>query len=259
MKDFVNTIWHAVARKVQKRVRYSEAEQTDARISAEETRKAIAEWKHPNSVSIGMGQNCCTAWYLKVSENKFASYPFDWIVTSPEIVIDILDDDFNRLLDREQIISKTYRAGHKYYHDILFGHRNPALSKDDYAYFKRCVKRWKALMAAHPPVVYVTVVLNEVDKRKDVLGGFNGSIPPPGNQSLSNFEEMMERLKQVNPNAQFLFIEQYTESNFELSITHQSADVLWIKSSMKGSNTGVQYLHELDNELMTHLFKGLNE
>lgn len=258
MKDLVNTIWHAVARKVQKRVSYSEQEKQDARTKARKVKSAIAGWKKPSATPIGMGQNCCTAWYLKISDNKKASYAFDWVVTSPELIIDVLDDDFNRFLDKRQIISKTYRAGHKYYHDIMFGHRNPALSKEDHEYFKRCVNRWKMLMEAQKPVVFVTMVLNEVNKRKDVLNGFNGQISAPRNQTLESFSEVIPRLKQENPNVQFLFIEQYTESDFELEITHQTNEIMWIKSSVKGSNTGVQYLNELDNEIITTIFRGLN-
>lgn len=240
MRDAINTFWHTIAKTVQKRVTYSEQEQSDARKSAESVRNQIANWKAEGATPIGMGQNCCTSWYMKQSENKFASYPFDWIVTSPEIIIDILDDDFNRLLDRSQIISKTYRAGHSYYHDIMFGHRNPALSNDDHAYFLRCVERWKNLMKDQPPVVFVTIVLNEVDKRKDVLNGFNGNMKPPRDQKLADFTDMISRLKRVDPNAQFLFIEQYTESDFELKIEHQTENILWLKFSVKGSNTGVQ-------------------
>lgn len=258
MRDAINTFWHTVAKAVQKRVSYSEKETAVARAKTDEVRNQISDWKVDGAIPIGMGQNCCTSWYMKTSENKLASYPFDWIVTSPEIIIDILDDDFNRLLDRDQIISKTYRAGHSYYHDIMFGHRNPALSKDDHAYFMRCVQRWKDLMEDQPPLVYVTIVLNEVEKRKDVLTGFNGQMTAPRNQKLSDFTEMMERLRQVNTNAQFLFIEQYTEADFELNIEHQTEDVLWLKFSVKGSNTGVQYLNELDDELTTSLFRGLN-
>lgn len=226
MRDAINTFWHTIAKTVQKRVTYSEQEQSDARKSAELVRNQIANWKAEGATPIGMGQNCCTSWYMKQSENKFASYPFDWIVTSPEIIIDILDDDFNRLLDRSQIISKTYRAGHSYYHDIMFGHRNPALSNDDHAYFLRCVERWKNLMKDQPPVVFVTIVLNEVDKRKDVLNGFNGKMKPPRDQKLDDFTDMISRLKRVDPNAQFLFIEQYTESDFELKIEHQTDNIL---------------------------------
>lgn len=258
MRDAINTFWHTIAKAVQKRVTYSEQEQLDARNQANIIRSQIVDWKKEGAIPIGMGQNCCTSWYMKQSENKFASYPFDWIVTSPEIIIDILDDDFERLLDRELIISKTYRAGHRYYHDIIFGHRNPALSADDHAYFQRCVSRWKELMEQQPPVVYVTIVLNEVDKRKDVLNGFNGRMKAPRDQKLADFTEMMERLKAVNPNAQFLFIEQYTESDFELTTTYQSEDVMWLRFSVKGSNTGVQYLNALDDELATTIFKGLN-
>jgi hypothetical protein len=113
-------------------------------------------------------------------------------------------------------------------------------------------------MKENPPVVYVTIVLNEVDKRKDVLNGFNGKMKAPRDQRLSDFSVLMERLKQVNPNAQFLFIDQYTESEFKLEIQHQTDEVMWLRFSVKGSNTGVQYLNELDDELMTTIFKGLN-
>lgn len=206
---------------------------------------------------VGLGQNCNASWYLKATDNKRASYPFDWIFTTPEFILDMLGDDFEKLLDRKQLIRHGMDAGHEYYHEWLFGHRNPATSDGDYAFLERCVDRWNKLMHAQKPVIFLTVVLNESGKRKRWKEGFTKNFKMPTDQSLSDFNGVIEKILSLNPKSKFLFIEQYTEEPFELSILEKTESVLWLKFCAIGSNTGVQYLNAVDDEVMKSILKDL--
>lgn len=52
---------------------------------------------------ISLGENCNSSWYIKETDNKKASYPFDWIFSSPEIIIHAVKDDFKSFLNKAQI------------------------------------------------------------------------------------------------------------------------------------------------------------
>lgn len=225
---------------------------------AEKIRSKIRDWAgDAEREKIGLGQNCNASWYLKATDNKRASYPFDWIFTTPEFILDMLNDDFEKLLDRKQLIPHGMDAGHEYYHEWLFGHRNPASSDGDYAFLERCVARWRELMQSQKPVMFVSVILNESDKRKRWKQGFTKKFKMPTNQRLKDFDAVMQKILSLNPNSKFLFIEQYTEEPFELSILEKTGSAFWLKFCAVDKNSGVQYLNEVDDEVMKTLLNEL--
>ncbi len=241
-------------------VECSDADKTAYLNRASEVQKEINEWLgNSDYEKVGLGQNCNSSWYLKATKNKLASYPFDWIFTTPEIIEDMLADDFGAFLDKDQLISRGLDAGHERYHGWLFGHRNPASSTADHDFLGRCVERWNDLMLFQKPVVFVTVVLNESDKRKRWKEGFTKQFRMPKEQKLEGFKTLTQKILSLNPNCKFLFIEQYTQEAFELSVTEKSEQAFWLKFSSIDKNTGVQYLHEVDDEAMKTIFKGLNQ
>ncbi len=206
---------------------------------------------------ISLGQNCNASWYLKATGLKQASYPFDWIFSTPEIVLDMLEDNFEQFLNHEQYIPHGLDAGHERYHETLFGHRNPASSTSDHEFLKRCVDRWNDLMHAQKPVVFVTVVLNESGKRKRWKEGFTKYFLMPVNQTLKDYTPVIEKIQSINPNCRFLFVEQYTKEPFELSVVEKNENAFWLKFSAIDSNTGVQYLNDVDDEVMKTICNGL--
>lgn len=258
MKSILNKGIHELLKLAHRSVKVSETKRQEYLSKAEEVASQISEWiGNDERECIGLGQNCNASWYLKESGNKRASYPFDWMFTTPNIMLDILGDDFGSFLDQTQLIPHGLDAGHQRYHETLFGHRNPATSADDHAFFKRCVERWNQLMYAQKPVVFLTVVLNESDKRKRWKEGFTKEFNMPTNQKLADFEKMIKTILTINPNCKFLFIEQYTEMPFELSVIEKNSQSLWIRFNAIDSNTGVQYLNEVDDEVIKTVLKGL--
>lgn len=259
MKSLLNDLIHWLAKTFRTKRPVAAQQQAIYLAEAVSMQEAIRKWIGAEECEkIGLGQNCNASWYLKQTDNKRASYPFDWIYTTPEIIMHMLHDDFRQFLQRDLIIPHGLDAGHKVYHETLFGHRNLLRSDADYAYYVRSVDRWRRLMASHTPLVFVTVVLNETEKRKRWKEGFTKEFKLPRDQRLADFEPMMHYILLLNPNCKFLFIEQYTEGSFELKTIEKNEQVLWLKYGSVDSNTGVQYLNPMDDEVMKTIFTGLH-
>lgn len=256
MKSILNKGVHEILKLKHTAVACSAEERVAYLIRAEEVAANIREWlgEVPRE-KIGLGQNCNASWYLKVTGNKTASYPFDWIFTTPEIILDMLEDDFDALLDRERLIPHGLDAGHERYHETLFGHRNPASSTTDHEFFIRCVARWNELMQEQKPVLFVSIILNESDKRKRWKTGFTKEFQMPREQTLKDFDKVIETISRINPNCKFLFIEQYTTQPFGLDVVEKNQQAYWLRFNSIDENTGVQYLHEVDDTIMKTLLK----
>ena len=127
---------------------------------------------------VSLGPNCHTAGILKRLNYKTESYPFDWIISDTDIVIDCINTNFEKYLNKEYYFdnSKAYKqpiVGHTLYKDNMFVHRNPLNNNDDYSYILRCVERFKKLYE-NKDIVFVYTVYDDYDinkfiKLKEVL------------------------------------------------------------------------------------------
>ena len=112
-----------------------------------------------------LGRMCHTATFLKSSNLKKCSYPFDWIFSTPDMIVDVLTDDFKKFLDRKNYIPHKNEphnstiAGHKLYNPILFNHHNPRLDQD-YNYFTRCVGRFRTLLSKVDTKLFIVFYRN---------------------------------------------------------------------------------------------------
>ena len=52
-----------------------------------------------NTLYVSLGNYCLTSMLLKENNLKYESYPFDWMVSCIENVIDIFSDNFTNFLD----------------------------------------------------------------------------------------------------------------------------------------------------------------
>ena len=98
---------------------------------------------------------------LKQNNLKKCSYPFDWIYSDHDIIIDCLDDDFKIFLDKNYYISISDKeCGHSYYHPQMFNHHNPLTDTNDYNYYVRCVNRFKQLLGYEEHKLFIITLLN---------------------------------------------------------------------------------------------------
>lgn len=98
-----------------------------------------------------LGTLCHSAWFLKENKLKECSYPFDWILSSPDSIIHCIENDFNIFLDKSYFINKGKKmTTHSYYTtskyiNTRFMHHN-LLDNEDFNYFTRCVDRFRKLL-----------------------------------------------------------------------------------------------------------------
>jgi hypothetical protein len=125
----------------------------------------VAEKNPPLAVPqlISLGAHCYTAYMLKRAGLKSASYPFDWIFSSPQMVRDIIEDDFDTFMNPKYFRPVSENQGkscdHIYYLErygikSIFNHSNPTLPSD-YAYLRRTVDRFRAQLNGSSPLVFV--------------------------------------------------------------------------------------------------------
>jgi hypothetical protein len=223
-------------------------------------KEEIAKWlADAQYEKVSLGENCNSAWYLKESGNKKASYPFDWIFSSPAIVEHAVKDDFVSFLDKEFIFQVSEnKAGHTLYHSSLFNHKNPLKSDVEYSYYQRSVDRFLKLVKnkdAH--ILFVFTVIQEYDKRPDWKNGFDRSFKMPIEQDLGYFKNTIRLIKEINSKSKFIFINQFTESTLALDLKDIQKDCLWLDFHSQGRNTGVKYLDDLDDRIMKNIYQGL--
>lgn len=103
---------------------------------------------------------CLTASWIKQKNMKKCSYPFDWIFSNPEMVIDCINDNFVKFLDRGlHIPNTTHRSGHKIYGRHIFHHHH-ILEDKQYEYFVRCVNRFRNLTKRNNNKLFVISYVN---------------------------------------------------------------------------------------------------
>ncbi|MBB3941611.1 hypothetical protein GGR39_003292 [Novosphingobium fluoreni] len=121
---------------------------------------------------ISLGTHCQTSSILKKYGLKIESYPFDWLFNSPSAILHSVNDDFATFLDQSQYKSlPPYegepRAQHNYYlknHgvEVFFPHRDPT-TNTDYAFFQRCVHRFRAAIGSDTAKLFVIISREEHD------------------------------------------------------------------------------------------------
>lgn len=229
---------------------------------AAHVKQSINKDENSDKIVISLGENCNSAWYIKAVGLKKASYPFDWIYSSPEIVLHCLQDDFKTYLEKSYIFNTRSgnSAGHKFYHSSLFNHKNPLKTEDDFQYYKRCVERFKKVFDSTSEIIFVITVITETEKRSGAgwAKGFDRNFKLPVNLNVDSLMEFMNTIKIRHSNAKFLFIEQITEQNPSIEIINKKQDnYVWIKHTSFQRNTGVFYKHKTDDAVAKILYSVL--
>ena len=111
-----------------------------------------------------LGNFCLTGNILRNGGLKRYSLPFDWIFSSPQMLIACLQDDFSAFLDRRYYRSISEGrwgpgAEHELYREKygiaeIFAHRDPTRD-EDYQYVTRCVTRFRDLLRSRDPKLFL--------------------------------------------------------------------------------------------------------
>ena len=127
------------------------------------------------------GTLCHSARILKRNELKICSYPFDWIFSNPNMIIDCIEDEFVRFLDKSYYIDVAECTCRHYYYTegITFNHHNPLINEKHYDYYVRCVDRFKKLLEYQEHKLFIMTFVNMIctneDKKRDIIN-FNNRL-----------------------------------------------------------------------------------
>jgi hypothetical protein len=131
--------------------------------------------REPFVHAVSLGTNCYAAWLLQELGLRRGSNPFDWIFSTPAMVLDMLEDDFARFLDpgEHERGDAHGRCRHRFYRerfgvDWVFNHHDPTQPQDA-AYLLRCVDRFRAATGGMDKTLLLMVNI-EAPVRQDQFG-----------------------------------------------------------------------------------------
>jgi Putative papain-like cysteine peptidase (DUF1796) len=134
-----------------------------------------------------LGSYCLPGNIMRNHGLRRYSLPFDWIFSSPQMIIDCLTDDFSVFLDRRyyrSISESRWNPGaehelylEKYGIPAVFAHRDPT-REEDYLYLTRCVGRFRQLLHSRDPKLFL------------IMGRPNHDLP-------NGFPQVLEALARV--------------------------------------------------------------
>lgn len=126
---------------------------------------------------ISLGPRCTNTSSVYKAQRKYAG-PFDWIFSSPRIVLDCLRDGFSAYLDRQSLfeVATVFDSiglppgsaprdrklvGHSRYSEmtegvgrgVIFNHHNP-LTEEGHQYISRCAQRFLSALRLNEPKLY---------------------------------------------------------------------------------------------------------
>lgn len=209
---------------------------------------------------ISLGHNCSTSWYLKQCGLKKATYPFDWVFTSCELITDCLKDRFNKYLDISNVVNieNSNGAGHRLYHKQLFNHKSPAASVEDYKYYQRAVERFLEVLDSDKKVVFYITVLNEFKKRSSWINGFEINFKPKGKQDFNTCYILIDLIRSFRCESKFVIIEQYTHGSkcSANQIETSSSDVFSFSYTSVSSSGGVNFTGFSDDYFYKRILAG---
>ena len=136
----------------------------------------MLEIKHTCS----LGSLCHSSQILKRNNLKLCSYPFDWIFSNYDNIIDCIEDNFQIFLDKSYYINiSESQCGHSKYNNRMFNHHNPLINIDSYNYYVRCVDRFKNLLQKqeHKLFIMIFINMNNIDENiKNNIHDFNNKF-----------------------------------------------------------------------------------
>ena len=194
---------------------------------------------------IPLGSQCFSAYFLKTNNLKKLSYPFDWIFSSPKVIVNILEDNFNNFLNKDYYAIKDINSSKNkhlmYLPDLMmFNHRNP-LKDEDYLYYLRCINRFYD-------------VLNKKEKKLFLLTSLKNEIK----NELENICLLNHTLNSITENYILIAIFQKCTGEQNKDI-YKYDNMIIIQITTLSESDGVIFLNELDNIFYKDIIDSLFE
>lgn len=206
-----------------------------------------------------LGTLCQTSEVLKNNNLKLCSYPFDWIFSDTNTILDCLQDNFTKFLDSSFYINNKHQfnprqCGHSIYHEDFFFHKNPR-NIDDYNYYTRCVKRFKNLLSNKEEKLFMSMIVPDATRH-----------PKHSYEDLINNPDVfVDKIKNEFIRFNHVFKNYTTDYNLLVIInlvkeqqkflTTQVDNINFIELHTVSQSNGVKFLQDTDNNFLNQIIK----
>lgn len=203
---------------------------------------------------ISLGHACPSAFALSRNGLRNASYPFDWVISEEDTIKMCIEDNFSLFLDRNQYYHKGREkcldpktksfCHHQALGENYFRHHCPLCFDDHYAYYKRCVERFReAIKNLSNNILFVWMKISCQHERPDVQKTIVNDI-------LVSLSETLE--KEVLASWHLLIIDCYEAAKFrKMTIEEQTNRYTWVDIECPSVNLGVQFAETIDNDMVS--------
>jgi hypothetical protein len=181
---------------------------------------------------IPLGSQCFSAFFLKKYNLKYTSYPFDWIFSNPYIILDMLNDNFEKFLNKNYYVFKN-ENDEKNKHSIyltdlyMFNHRNP-IKDEDYLYYLRCINRFYKVLQKKEKKLFIMTLLNNEIKNE-----------------LDNIILLKSKFDTMTTNSEFVFIFQKT-AGYQSKDVYIHENIIIIQINTISDSDGIIFTNEND-------------
>jgi hypothetical protein len=186
-----------------------------------------------------LGSLCQSSQILKQNNLKKCSFPFDWIFSNCDIILDCLENNFKIFLDKSYYIDiSKNKCGHSKYNPQMFFHHNPLIDENHYNYFVRCVRRFKKLLLLEENKLFIMTFVNmdNIDENlKNNIINFN-----------NKFKKYTKNYKLL-----VLFHIKNKTNNHHIFTQHDNIDFLELHTL--SSSSGLSFYNNNDNNYLNQI------
>lgn len=199
-----------------------------------------------------LGSFCHTASHLQKYNLRSCSYPFDWTLSSPQMIMDCLENDFETFLDPQHhhTVEPGISSNHRIYESMVWGknfegivNRGLTFAHKDitipehYAYYQRCVERFRALLRSPEHKLFI---LTAQDMEYDP----------------EEIHRLRNKLREKTHNAHILCISLFNETESRYTFDQEDG-IKYLKIYTYSRSDGRGFANGLDDEYLQYLINCL--
>lgn len=201
-----------------------------------------------------LGSFCHTASHLEHYKLRKCAYPFDWTLSSPQMIMDCLRDDFKTFLDptHHVALEPGVSSNHLVYgsmvwgvnfdgivnQNLTFAHKD-ITTIDHYTYYQRCVERFRALLASPDNKLFILTTQGIEYNPQEI-------------------HELRDMLRQRTQNSHVLCISLFNENESRYTFDQEDG-IKYLKIYTYSRSDGRGFAKPHDNEYLHYLIKCLYE
>jgi hypothetical protein len=199
-----------------------------------------------------LGSFCHTASHLQKYNLRTCSYPFDWTLSSPEMIMDCLENDFETFLDprHHHTVEPGISSNHRIYESMVWGKNFEGIvncgltfahkditTPEHYAYYQRCVERFRALLKSPEHKLFILTAQGmEYDPEE--------------------IHQLRDKLREKTHNSHILCISLFNETESRYTFDQEDG-IKYLKIYTYSRSDGRGFANGLDDEYLQYLINCL--